>query len=95
MIDPLLRGWILLAAGIAVCFLSGYRRRGRNDLTSGLEGWGERLLGMMLMVLGGATHFEELGITRFSGTYWFGLGLGFVGVALVWAARNRRRQVRP
>lgn len=60
MLDAGTRGWVLLIAGAALMMISAYRsRRGPNGV-SGRAGWGERLVGAMLILQGVATHVERL-----------------------------------
>lgn len=88
MLDPDIRGWILLLAGAAICAHAAYRRRGSAGVFEGMAGWGERLIGIMLMVQGGATHLEATG-ADLPWLYWTGFTLGCIGVALLIAGRGQ------
>jgi hypothetical protein len=90
MLDPGIRGWLLLLAGAAICAHAAHRHRGSNGVFPGLNGWGERLIVIMLMVQGGATHLEAAGDADLSWLYWTGFILGCMGVALLIAGRGQR-----
>jgi len=87
MLDPGVRGWLLLLAGAAICTCSAYRHRGRDGVFPMLKGWGERLIGMMLMVQGGATHLDATG-AALPWLHWIGFILGCIGVVLLIAGRS-------
>jgi hypothetical protein len=90
MLDPALRGWMLLLAGAGMCVYAGFRHRARGGDFHGAEPWGERLIGIMLMIQGGVTHLEAAGGADLSWLYWLGFAVGLGGVMLVWAGRSRR-----
>ncbi len=87
MFDVTVRGWILILAGIAMALYAGRRDRGFGSR----EAWVPRLIGMGLMLQGGAFHFEHFGITDFAWLPWVAfviLALGVV-LAVIGAFRNR------
>ena len=89
MIDASIRGWLLILAGAALTLFAARRKRSEPARAAMLEGWGERLCGIMLMIEGGATH-----LGRFAGDtgwmHWLALAAGLAGAALIWAGRLRR-----
>jgi len=96
MIDASIRGWLLILAGAALTLVAARRKRREPAHAAGVESWGERLCGIMLMIEGGATHLQAFAGTQVEWMHWLALATGVAGAALVWTGRMRRsRQSRP
>jgi len=90
MIEPSIRGWILILAGAALTLFAARRKRPGPARAALAEGWGERLFGIMLMIEGGATHLGRFADGGMEWMHWLALAAGVTGVALVWTGRQRR-----
>ena len=90
MIDASIRGWVLILAGAALTLFAARRKRQEPARAAVLEGWGERLCGMMLMIEGGATHLDGFAGGGMEWMHWLALAAGVAGAALIWTGRARR-----
>lgn len=91
MMDASIRGWLVILAGAALTlFAARRRRRAWPARAARVEGWGERLAGIMLMIEGGATHLGRFAGSDVEWMHWLALAAGLVAVALIWTGRQRR-----
>jgi hypothetical protein len=92
MLDPTIRGWIGILAGASITAYAAQRRRPPPARAASLERWGERLLGIALMIQGGATHLDQPRTNSFGEwMMWLALACATVGAVLVLGGRLRRR----
>ncbi|HEY0152446.1 MAG TPA: hypothetical protein VGB92_10635 [Longimicrobium sp.] len=84
MINDEMRGWMEILAGAGICLYTA--SRGARGVFANLRNRGEGLMGAMLIVLGVQTHLDRLNVET-TWLRWVPLGLGFLGVALVVAAK--------
>jgi hypothetical protein len=89
MFDAAFRGWVLILAGAALTLVAARRARRGPAKATVVEGWGERLCGIMVMIEGGAAHLEGFGGGA-GWMHWLAVAAGVAGAGLIWTGRGRR-----